>query len=98
MANDELLKKATIVVKLLYMQMRPRIEELKIQFLKTLQQKKAYDALDGRHSIKEIAQAAGYSDTRGLETFLPEWKKKGLILSIGKDPNKKYTNIENMEV
>jgi hypothetical protein len=98
MANDELLKKATIVAKLLYMQMRPRIEELKIQFLKTPQQKKAYDALDGRRSIKEIAQAAGYTDTRGLETLLPEWEKKGLILSMGKGSNKKYTNIENMEV
>lgn len=95
---DELLKKATVMAKLLYMQMRPRIEELKKQLLKTPQQEKAYEVLDGRHSIKEIAQAAGYTDTRGLETLLPEWEKTGLILSIGKGPNKKYVNIENLEV
>jgi len=38
--DDELLKKVTIATKLLYMQTRPRIEELKTQFLKTPQQKK----------------------------------------------------------
>jgi hypothetical protein len=96
--NDKLLEKATIVAKLLYMQTRPRIEELKGQFLKTPQQKKSYDALNGKRSIKEIAQIAGYADSRPLETTLPEWESKGLILSIGKSTAKKYVNIENLEV
>jgi len=96
--NDELLKKISIVAKLLYMQTRPRIEELKVQFLKTPQQKKAYEALDGKRSIKEVAQIAGYSDSRPLETMLPEWENKGLILSLGKSTAKKYVNIENLEV
>lgn len=96
--NDELLKKITIVAKLLYMQTRPRIEELKTQLLKTPQQKKAYNALDGKKSIKEVAQIAGYADPRPLETMLPEWESKGLILSIGKSTAKKYVNIENLEV
>lgn len=97
-SNDELLTKMTIVAKLLYMQTRPRIEELKAQLLKTPQQKKAYDVLDGEKSIKEIAQVAGYSNTRTLETMLPEWERKGLILSTGKTTTKKYVNIENLEV
>ena len=96
--NDELLKQVTIVAKLLYMQTRPRIEELKVQLLKTPQQKKAYEALDGKRSIKEIAQFAGYADSRPLETSLPEWESKGLILSIGKSTAKKYVSIENLEV
>jgi predicted HTH transcriptional regulator len=96
--DEELLKKAIIMTKLLYMQTRPRIEELKTQLLKTPQQKKAYAALDGNRSIKEIAQIAGYADPRPLETMLPKWESKGLILSIGKGPNKKYINIENLEV
>jgi hypothetical protein len=96
--NDELLKQVTIVAKLLYMQTRPRIEELKVQLLKTPQQKKAYKALDGKRSIKEIAQFAGYADSRPLETLLPEWESKGLILSIGKSTAKKYVSIENLEV
>jgi len=80
------------------MQTRPRIEELKIQLLKTPQQKKAYAALDGKRSIKEIAQIAGYADPRPLETMLPEWESKGLILSMEKGPSKKYVDIENLEV
>lgn len=96
--NDDLLKKATIIAKLLYMQTRSRIEELKVKLLRTVQQKKAYVALDGKKTIKEIAQVAGYSNTRTLETMLPEWERQGLILSIGKGPNKKYVNIENLEV
>jgi hypothetical protein len=96
--NEDLLRKATIMTKLLYMQTRPRIEELKVQLLKTPQQKKAYDVLDGKKSIKEIAQFAGYADSRPLETILPEWERKGLILSIGKSTAKKYVNIENLEV
>jgi hypothetical protein len=96
--ENELLKKISIATKLLYMQTRPQIEELKGHFLKTQQMKKAYEALDGKKSIKEIAQIAGYADSRSLETTLPEWESKGLILSIGKSTSKKYINIENLEV
>jgi hypothetical protein len=97
-SDDEILKKVTIVAKLLYMQTRPRIEELKAQLLKTPPQKKAYAALDGERSIKDLAQIAGYADSRTLETALPEWESKGLILSIGKGTAKKYVNIENLGV
>jgi hypothetical protein len=96
--NDELLKKVSIVAKLLYVQTRPKIEELKRELLKTAQQKKAYEALDGERTIKEIAKFASYSGTRTLEEFLPEWERKGLILSQGKGPAKKYINLENLEV
>lgn len=75
--DDELVKRIAIIAKLLYMHTRPRIEELKAQLVKTPQQKKAYAALDGKRSIKEIAQFAGYADSRLLETMLPEWERKG---------------------
>ncbi len=96
--NDELLSKISVVAKLLYIQTRPKIEELKRELVKTEQQKKAYDALDGEKTIKEIAQAASYSSTSTLEELLPEWERKGLILSTGKGRTKKYLNIDNLEV
>ncbi len=97
--NDELLKKVGIVAKLMYVQARPRnFEELKVQLLKTSQQEQAYDALDGEKTIKEVAQAASYASTSSLEELLPEWERKGLILSIGKGRNKKYLNIENLGI
>ena len=95
--NDELLKKADLVSKLLYIQVRPKIEELKESLLKTARQKKAYDALDGNRTIEEIAEFSTYSK-RALAGMLPEWEKKGLILSVGVGPNKKYVNIENLEI
>ncbi len=96
--SSEILKKLTIMTKLLYMQTRGKTEELKSIALKTSQQKKAYSALDGNRNIKEIAMFAGYKDNRTLETTLPDWESRGLILSIGKGPNKRYVNIENLEV
>jgi len=92
------LKKTAIIAKLLYVQTRPKIEELKVQLLKTPQQEKAYDALDGEKTIKEVAQAASYSSTSTLEELLPEWERRGLILSNGKGRAKKYLNLENLEV
>ena len=91
--NDELLDKISIVAKLLYIQTRPKIEELKSELLKTAQQKKAYEALDGQRTMKEIAIIASYSGTRKLEEYLPEWERKGLILSRGKGSLKKYINL-----
>jgi hypothetical protein len=96
--NDELLRKIGIVAKLMYVQTRPKIEELKAELLKTSQQKQAYDVLDGVKTIKEIAQASSYASTSTLEELLPEWERKGLILSSGKGRNKKYVNIENLEI
>ncbi len=96
--DDELLKIITIATRLLCMQIRPRIEGLKTQLLKTSQQGKAYDALDGKRSIEEIAHFAGYSNTRTLETMLPDWERQGFILSTGKGAGKKYLNIDNLGV
>jgi hypothetical protein len=96
--NNELMGKLSIIAKLMYVQTRPRIEELKTELLKTPQQKQAYDALDGQKTIKEVATSAGYSSTRQLEDMLPEWERKGLILSSGKGRTKKYSNIESLEV
>jgi len=94
--NDRLLEVVTIVTKLLCMQLRPGVEKLKMELVTTAQQKKAYAALDGKKSIKDIARLAGYS-ARSLKTTLPLWESKGLVLSIGKGPGKKYVNIENLE-
>ena len=96
--NEELSKRMSIIAKLLYIQTRSKIEELKAQLVKTPQQKQAYEALDGQKTIKEIAQVSSYTSTSTLEELLPEWERKGLILSIGKGRNKKYLNIENLEV
>ena len=96
-SNEELLKKMDLVAKLLYIQVRPQIESLKEQLLKTQKQVKAYEALNGERTIKEIAEISSYS-VRALKGILPEWEKKGLILSAGQGPNKKYLNIENLQV
>lgn len=97
-SRDELLTKMAVITKWLYMQTRPKIEELKLQLLKTPQQRKAYEALDGEKTIKELAQASNYSSTSTLEELLPDWERKGLILSQGKGKAKKYINLENLEV
>jgi hypothetical protein len=52
--------------------------------LKTPQQRKAYDALDEKKTIKEVPQVSNYSSTSTLEELLPLWERKGVILSIGK--------------
>lgn len=83
--EEEINSKLSIICKLL-------------SLLKTEAQERAYYALDGRKSMEEIASSAGYSNTRRLESLLPEWEKRGLILSIGKGPNKRYINVENLEV
>lgn len=97
-SEDQLANKLDVIAKLLYMQTRSRIEDLKAKLLKTELQRKAYEVLDGKKTIKEIAAAAGYKDTRALETFLPEWESKGLILSFGKRASRRYVNIENLEI
>lgn len=95
--NDKLLKKTELVAKLLYLQIRPQIENLKDQILNTQKKLKTYDSLNGERTIKEIAKISKYSE-RALKGILPEWEKKGLILSNGHGPNKKYVNIENLDI
>ena len=95
--NEELLNKLGLIAKLLYIRARPGIEELKIQLIKTKQQEKAYKVLNGKRTMKQIAKISSYS-IKSLEKILPEWERKGLILSVGQSTNKKYVNIENLEI
>lgn len=96
--NGELVNKMTLLTKLFYMQVRPNVELMKKELLKTSKQEKAYQALDGVKTIKEIAKFAGYSSTSSLEEMLPEWEKRGFILSTGQASTKRYINIENLGV
>jgi len=95
-SEDEIAKKLDVICKLLYMQIKPRVEELKESLVKTEMQQKAYDAIDADKKIQQIATEAGYKGPRALESLLPEWEKKGLITSFGKGPRKKYATIENL--
>jgi copper chaperone CopZ len=95
-SEREVVKKLDVISKLLYMQIKPRIEELKAELIKTEKQVKVYDAIDANRTIKEIAAEAGYKSTSSLESLLPEWEKKGLITSFGKGRGKRYATIENL--
>ena len=46
LSEDLVIEKLDIIAKLLYMQVRPRIEELKAKYVKTVKQKKIYSELD----------------------------------------------------
>ena len=98
MGNSEkdMVKKLDVISKLLYMQTKPRIEELKQELIKTEKQQKVYDALDGNKTIKQIANEVSYKDPRILRSVLPEWERKGLITSFGKGPKKRYATIEDL--
>ncbi|WXG46770.1 MAG: hypothetical protein WED05_08965 [Candidatus Atabeyarchaeum deiterrae] len=96
--HDEPARQASIIVKLILMQTRAMVDGLKAELLKTDQQRKAYEALDGKRLIDEIAQFAGYTDNRQLESVLPLWERRGLILSSGKARSKKYVNLDNLDV
>ena len=89
-------KKLDIIAKLLYMQTRPKIEELKSKLVTTARHSRIYEMLNGERTTKEIAQAARCS-VRLVKGLLPEWERNGLIIGIGKAPNKKYVSIENLE-
>jgi hypothetical protein len=95
-SNREVVEKLDAICKLVYMQTKPHVEQLKSTLIKTEKQQKIYDTLDGKKTIEQIAKEAGYSDPRPLKGLLPEWEKKGLILSLGKKANKRYVNIENL--
>jgi hypothetical protein len=96
--EQNLLKKVEIAIKLLYMQTRMNLKNLEDELLTTEQQRKAYAALDGKRKIDEIAHEAGYAQSRALETHLPLWERRGLILSFGRGVNKRYLNLDNLEV
>jgi hypothetical protein len=91
-------RKLDVLVKLTRMQLMPKVSELKKELVTTDRQKRAYDALDGTKTITQVAGAAGYTDESTLKDLLPTWESRGLIISVGKGPAKKYVNIENLEV
>ena len=95
--EDRLIKKLDIIAKLLYMQTRPKINELKTKLVKTDIQKKIYSLLDGTKTAKEVAVAAKCSEISVWRT-LPDWENQGLIVGVGKGKAKKYINIENLEM
>ena len=91
------LDKFGIIAKLLYMLIKPRVEELKTKLVTTEKQKQIYNVLDGKRTMDEVAKAASASVILVRKT-LPEWERKGLILGFGKGAEKRYVNIENLEV
>lgn len=95
-SERDIVKKLDVIGKLLYMQIKPRIEELKAELIKTEKQVKVYDAIDANSTIRQIATQAGYKSTSTLESLLPDWEKKGLITSFGKGRGKRYATIENL--
>ena len=86
--EDPLTKKLDIMAKLLYMQTRPKINELKTKLVKTDIQKRIYSSLDGTKTAKEVAAAAKCSEISVWRT-LPEWEDQGLIIGFGKGKAKK---------
>ena len=95
--NEECLKKLSIISRLLYMRIRPLIEERKRKLKLTKKQMQIYVACDGTNAIEQIAEKAE-SSVRYVEGLLPKWGRMGLILSTGKGALKRYINIESLEV
>ena len=83
----ELAEQVSVIIKLLYMNTMRNVIELESILLMTSKQKIAYSALDGKRKINEIARVAGIG-VRTLETLLPEWERKGLIMTMGKGSGK----------
>lgn len=95
--DEDILKTLQVISELTYMQIRPQIEKLKKELVTTNLQKKIYAVLDGEKTAKDIAKAVGCAEVTIWRT-LPEWEKQGLVLSFGKGREKKYLNIENLEI
>jgi hypothetical protein len=93
--DREIVNRLDVICKLLYIQIKPKMEELRATLIKTEKQQKLYDILDGEKTIEQIAKESGYNP-RPLEGLLPDWERKGLIMSIGKRASKRYVNIENL--
>ena len=95
-SERDIVKKLDVIGNLLYMQTKPRIEELKAKLIKTENQQKVYDAIDGNKTMEQIAKEANYKGIRILQSLLLEWEKKGLITGFGKGPRKRYATIKNL--
>lgn len=95
--TNESVMTLSVISKLLYMQIRPQIEERKRKLELTKKQIKIYTACNGVNTIEQIAKKTKCS-VRYVERLLPKWEKIGLILSMGKGASKRYLNIENLEV
>ena len=89
--------KLDLVVKLLFMQSRQNMLPLENTLLKTEKQKKLYHVLDGKRTMEQLHKLTGVS-IKTMEPLLPEWEKKGLILSLGQGRSKRYLSLENMEI
>jgi len=85
------------MITLLLMQTKHTISQLETELVKTEKQKIIYHSLDGKKSMEEIKKLTGVS-VKTMEPLLPEWEKRGLILSFGKGKSKRYANLENIEI
>ena len=97
MSDDDIVPKLDLITKLLYIQTKLKIMSLEELLVKTEKQKKLYDALDGKQSMSQLQEIAGIS-VKTMEPLLPEWEKKGLIMSFGKGRSKKYVSLQNLEI
>jgi len=97
MPEDNIVLKLDLIAKLLYIQTKPKISSLENSLVKTEKQKKLYDALDGKQNMNQLQEIAGIS-VKTMEPLLPEWEKRGLIISFGKGRSKKYISLQNLEI
>lgn len=93
----EVIEKLDLAVRLLYMQTKEHVGGLRTKLVQTKKQDQLYEALTGERTAEEAAKAARCS-LRLAQKLLPEWERAGLILAVGKGPNKKYTSLENLEL
>lgn len=56
MSESEMVNKLTVMCKLLYMQLRPRIEKLKSDLELTEKQMRVYTQCDGENTMEDIAK------------------------------------------
>lgn len=97
MSDEQILYKLDVIAKLLFMQTKNDLENLESKLIKTDKQKNLYHSLDGKRNMEQLHTLTGIS-VKTMEPILPEWEKKGLILSFGKGKSKRYLNIEHLEI
>lgn len=97
MSDENILSKLDVIAKLLFMQTRHNLASLESMLIKTDKQKLLYHSLDGKRNMEQLHTLTGIS-VKTMEPLLPEWEKKGLILSFGKGKTKRYLSLENMEI
>ena len=86
-----------ILVKLLALNLLHNLESLKKELLTSDKREQLYMACDGLTSMTDLQTKAGVS-RRMAENNLPEWEKRGLIISVGYGVNKRYLALENMSI